>query len=71
MISPADGHANEVEWPAGHAVRDDGAQSVLVDGSGAVVAREGDLVNLTGGVSVDRPNVFDVCAIAIGPPPVS
>jgi len=44
---------------------------VLVDGSGAVVARQGDLVNLTAGLSVDRPNVFDVCAIEVGPPAAS
>lgn len=39
-----------VEWPFGYSARVVGASIVLVDGSGKVVAREHDRVNVGGGL---------------------
>jgi hypothetical protein len=48
-IATAEG-ATPVEWPFGYRARLDGSGVVLLDGTGNVVAREHDRVNVGGGL---------------------
>jgi hypothetical protein len=50
-VGVEDGSVIKVIWPYGYASRADGDRMALVDGSGQVVAREGDHVEIGGGFS--------------------
>ena len=58
-VTHADGFATPVTWPDGYVARD-AARRELLDGSGRVVAREGDQVALGGGETGIGPG-FVVC----------
>lgn len=48
-LRDATGHVQQVIWPIGYAGRDDGGRVALIDGSGRIVAHEGDRVSIGGG----------------------
>jgi hypothetical protein len=52
-IATAGGGATAVEWPFGYSARDEGDRIALVDENGKVVAREGDQVEVGGGLGND------------------
>ena len=58
-VTHADGFATAVTWPHGYVARD-AQRRELLDGSGGVIAREGDHVALGGGQSSVGPG-FVVC----------
>jgi hypothetical protein len=49
-IADQDGAVIPVEWPFGYSARMESAKVALVDGSGMVVAREGDRIQVGGGM---------------------
>lgn len=49
-----DGGVIGVIWPFGYSARDDGGRLAVVDGSGKVLAHEGDLVSVGGGFAGDE-----------------
>ena len=57
-VGSRDGDVQAVKWPFGYGVRADGDRLVLTNILGAVEAREGDHVDLGGGMIDDR---FGVC----------
>ena len=59
VVAHADGFSSAVTWPHGFVARD-APRRELLDGSGRVVAREGDLVALGGGEGSAGPG-FVVC----------
>ncbi len=59
IVQHEEGFVTAVIWPEGYVVRD-GETRELVDPSGDVVAREGDLVALGGGMNLDD-TAFVVC----------
>jgi hypothetical protein len=59
VVAHADGFSSAVTWPHGYVARD-APRRELLDGSGRVVAREGDLVALGGGEGSAGPG-FVVC----------
>lgn len=60
VVVGADGGPSErIIWPFGYGVRKDGGELVLIDLSGAVKAREGDVVRLGGGET--ESGTFKVC----------
>lgn len=59
VVAHADGFASPVTWPHGYVARD-AERRELLDGSGRVIAREGDHVALGGGEGTAGPG-FVVC----------
>jgi len=59
LVRHAEGFVTPIVWPEGYSIRD-GETRELIDPAGAVVAREGDLVALGGGFTVDD-TAFLVC----------
>ena len=57
-----DGKAVSVLWPFGYSARIEGAQAVLLDDEGTVVAREGDKVTLGGGYGAGD-DTFTACGV--------
>ena len=49
-IADPDGTVQPVEWPFGYSARTEVSQTVLLDETGKVVAREGDQVEIGGGL---------------------
>jgi hypothetical protein len=49
-IADQDGAVIPVEWPFGYSARMEGAKIALMDASGVVVAREGDRIQVGGGM---------------------
>jgi len=58
-IRASDGTLIEVEWPFEYTARRDITGVTLVDSAGAVVAREGQVIQMGGGSGAD--NVFHAC----------
>ena len=58
-VTDADGFTTPVTWPNGYVARD-AERRVLLDGTGRVIAREGDHVALGGGQSAVGPG-FVIC----------
>ena len=67
LVRHEEGFVIAVIWPDGYTVRD-GDTRELVDPSGEVVAREGDLVALGGGMNLDE-SAFVVCGPFTVTPP--
>lgn len=61
IVAHADGFTSAVTWPYGYVARD-ALRRELLDGSGRVVAREGDFVALGGGETGAGPG-FVVCGM--------
>jgi hypothetical protein len=59
VLQGTNGDTEVVHWPSGYRVRDDGGTLVLVDWLGGVKAREGDRIQVGGGVGTDE--VFRGC----------
>ena len=53
-LTDTDGHVVAVIWPFGYVARDDGGRLAVVDGSGKLLAHEGDLVSVGGGFAGDE-----------------
>ncbi len=48
-LQDAQGLVRQVIWPSGYSARNDGGRFIVLDGSGNVVAHEGDRVSIGGG----------------------
>ena len=51
-VRAADGVISTIDWPPGYLIRNDGGW-VLVDSSGSIKAREGDHIQVAGGLGPD------------------
>ena len=67
-LADSTGHVTEVLWPSGYSARRGVSGIELVDEKGAVVAREGDFVEIGGGLGAN--DVWNACAGSITVVPV-
>jgi len=69
-LADTDGHVVAVIWPFGYFARDDGGRLAVIDGSGTVLAHEGDLVSVGGGFAGDDESTWTGCGgiAAVLPP---
>jgi len=58
-ISASDGAIVEVEWPFEYTAQRDAVGLILIDSTGQIVAREGQLIQMGGGTGAD--GVFHAC----------
>ena len=59
-IRSANGATTAVAWPPGYGSRDESGTRLLVDATGRVSAREGDSIEVVGGLGTD--GVWHVCS---------
>ena len=59
-IADSTGHVTEVLWPFGYTARQEAAGLALLDADGRVVAHQGDVIELGGGLGAN--NVWAACA---------
>jgi hypothetical protein len=60
-LADTDGHVVAVIWPFGYFARDDGGRLTVLDGSGKVLAQEGNLVSVGGGFAGDDETTWTGC----------
>lgn len=60
VLKDAEGHLLQIIWPNGYWARDDGGRLAVLDGSGVIVAHEGDPVRIGGG-QIDANRSFLGC----------
>ena len=60
-LTYTEGNVVAVIWPFGYFARDDGGRLAVIDGSGTVLAHEGDLVSVGGGFAGDDEGTWTGC----------
>jgi hypothetical protein len=67
LVNVDSGAVIPVAWPAGFAAWRQDGRAVIVDPSGVIIGREGDVLDQLGG-GLGGDNVFHICPLGLGPP---
>jgi hypothetical protein len=59
-VSTANGASTPVAWPPGYGFREESGRRLLVDAAGSVIGREGDTIEVVGGLGTD--DIWHACS---------